>query len=124
MMSEKKKVLIVDDDADIAVLLERALKAKGYEVMTAQDGWEALKQIQTYLPDLILADLMMPNFDGWRLSQKLRDKELFRKIPIILLSALVEKEGPADDLEVGDYYMTKPFDREKLLDKIKELLKE
>lgn len=119
-----KKILVVDDEAEIVMLLERALKAKGYEVITAPEGREALNQVKLHHPDLIVSDLMMPDLDGWRLSHKLRENELHKKIPILLLSAIVSKDGPADDLEVGDYYIAKPFDMEKLLGKIKELLNE
>ena len=119
-----KRILVVDDDADIVVLLSMRLRAKGYEVVTAPDGQEALIRVQSHRPDLIIADLQMPNLDGWRLSQKVRDNPAYKNIPIILLSALVSRDGPPDDVEVGDYYMGKPYDIESLLNKIKELLHE
>ena len=123
-MPGRKKILVVDDEIDIVTLIKMRLSSKGYEVITAHDGHEALSQVQRHTPDLVIADLNMPHLDGWRLSQKIRDNEKFKTIPIILLSSLVEKEGPAGDLEVGDFYMTKPFEPEALLAKIKELLKE
>ena len=119
-----KKILVVDDDVEIVTLIKMRLSARGYEVITAEDGRDALAQVQRHLPDLVVADLSMPNLDGWRFSQRIRDNEKFKKMPIILLSALVEKEGPADAIEVGDFYMAKPFDAEKLLAKIKEFLPE
>ena len=118
----KKKILIVDDDQDILKLIKVRLLSNGFLVMTAEDGAEALKQVELDPPDLIVADLMMPDLNGWRLSQILKSDARYKKIPIILLSAILEREGPAADIEVGDYYLPKPFDGEKLIGKIKELL--
>src|SRR4051812_3356720 len=80
-------VLVVDDDPDILEALAEILEAEGFEVWRAKNGREALDRLNPRLPDLILLDLMMPVMDGWEFSQKLREKEDARKLPIIVLSA-------------------------------------
>lgn len=120
--SAQRKVLIVDDDRDIAELIQGYLMAKEFSVAVAKDGVDALHQVQVFSPELIVADLSMPNLNGWQFCQKLRENEKYKKVPVIVLSALVDKEGPADTHEAGDYYMGKPIDFDKLFQKIQELL--
>src|SRR3989338_1026771 len=130
MKSEgRKKILLVDDDLDITDIVKTALEKRGYEVMTASNGYAALKAVTAHHPDLIIVDLIMPELNGWQFSQILKqDKkyEPYKSIPLIVTSALVdkEKEGPPSDMEMGDYYLAKPFEPDKLFSKIKELLQE
>ena len=119
-----KKIMVVDDDSDIIMLLESRLKRNGYAVVTAFDGMEAYEQIKKEPPDLIIADLMMPNLNGWQLRQQLKDHESYKKIPIILLSALVDKDNQPGLLDDKECYLSKPYDVKELLTKIKEFLDE
>ena len=116
------KILVVDDDVEIVTLIKMRLSARGYDVVTAADGRDALAQVQQHSPDLVVADLNMPNLDGWRFSQRVRDNAKFKTIPIILLSAMIEKEGKASKYEVGDYFMSKPVMVDKLLAQIEDYL--
>ena len=118
----KKKILVVDDDPDLSSIIQAGLRGHGFEVIAASDGFEALKQVKTHHPDLVVADLMMPNLKGWGLAQKLRDDPQHKKIPIIHLSGTIRDEHKGDELEAADYYFPKPFDFDKLLAKIRELL--
>ena len=118
----RKKILVVDDDEDIVKVISFRLSASGFNVITAFDGEEGLKKVKIHNPDLVVADLTMPGLNGWQMSLKLKQDEKYKNIPVIILSALVDKEGLAGDAEVGDYYLAKPFDADKLMAKINELL--
>src|SRR6185503_3626904 len=98
-MSETKKILVVDDDEDIIKVIKLRLQNAGYEVLVAGDGEQGMIQAQRNMPHLIIADLMMPHMNGWKFSMTLRQDERFKRIPIIFLSAIVDKEGPAEKLE-------------------------
>ncbi len=117
-----RHILVVDDDEDVIRMIEMRLKAEGFRVTLARDGQEAFNRIQQDRPDLIISDLLMPKVDGWQLSFKLKKHEVLSKIPVIFLSVLVDQEGPYPDMEVGDYYLPKPFQGEKLLEKVSALL--
>jgi len=119
--SAKPRILVVDDDPHILDLLNNRLIANGYDVIMASDGEEALQQIKAGKPNLVIADLMMPHLNGWQLGQKIKDTA-GKSLPVIVLSALIQQEGKSSDMEVGDFYMAKPFEAEKLIAKVKELL--
>ena len=119
------KILVVDDDLDIVYMVSAIMEKNGYEVTTASDGYEALKLIKTYVPDLMIVDLTMPEIDGWRLSMKVRQDERCKDIPIIVLSGLLtDEESKPEPNEPYDFLMAKPFDILKLANKVKELLGE
>ena len=118
-----KKILIVDDEQDMVFMIQSVLTKNGYEVKTASDGEQALKIVKTYLPDLMIVDLTMPNMNGWRFSLKVRENERYKTTPIIVLSGLLKDETPPEQFESGSVYVPKPFDIFKLMDKVKELLK-
>lgn len=122
-MPDKKKILVVDDDEDIVKLVRLRLLSAGYVVNTATSGADVLDKIRKNKPDLIISDLVMPEMGGWNLLQYLRDNKQYEDILVIILSALIEKSGKSGAMELGDYYMTKPFDAQKLLKKVDELLK-
>jgi len=118
-----KKVLVVDDEEDIAFSIARRLSATGYEVICAEDGVEGLRRAQTENPDLIILDLMLPKMDGFKVCRLLKFDERYKRIPIIMLSARSQQDDIALGQETGaEYYMTKPFDSGELLEKIKELI--
>jgi DNA-binding response OmpR family regulator len=118
-----KRILIVDDEEDIAFSVARRLTAAGFETICAEDGVEGLRRAQTERPDLIVLDLMLPKMDGYKVCRLLKFDERFKHIPIIMLTARTQQEDAALGREMGaDFYMTKPFDAGALLDKINELV--
>jgi len=116
------KILVVDDEAKILKLLVALLEARGYEVSTASDGEEALRKVQAETPDLMVVDLMLPAMDGWRIAKRLKTDARYQHIPLIMLSALVAEDSPKEAFEQGDFFMSKPFDADKLLAKVREFL--
>jgi|CXWL01.1.fsa_nt_gi two-component system alkaline phosphatase synthesis response regulator PhoP len=119
-----QKILVVDDDQDMVYIISEFFKKKGYEVLAASDGEEALKLIKTISPDLIIADLTMPKMGGWYFTQKVREDKRFVRTPIIVLSGLLESDTEPETFEAANAYMGKPFDIFKLYEKVQALLKE
>ena len=119
-----KKIFIVDDDQDMVYIIKETLEKHGYEVMTAPDGAMALIKLKTNVPDLMIIDLTMPGMSGWHLTTKIRKDERYKTTPIIVLSGLLERDAEPQEFESASAYMVKPFDIFKLINKIKELLKE
>ncbi|AOM81764.1 response regulator transcription factor [Salisediminibacterium beveridgei] len=116
-MTKTKKVLIVDDEADLREMTSKFLNSKGYEVVTAQDGDEALSKTEAYLPDLIVLDIEMPEQNGFEVCERIREQ---KSIPIIFLSVRRHTIDKVKCFELGgDDYMTKPFDFEELEARIK-----
>ena len=121
----KKKILIVDDEAELVDLVKIRLEAAGYDVIKAYDGQEGLEKAKSEKPDLVLLDIMMPKMDGYKVCGLLKMDARFKKIPVILFSAKAQKEDAQLAKEVGaDQYVTKPFEAAVLLSKIQELIKE
>ncbi|MBI3602649.1 MAG: response regulator [Candidatus Omnitrophica bacterium] len=118
-----QKILIADDDQDTVYLLKEVLQKHGYEVLTASDGYQALKIVKANVPDLMIVDLTMPSMSGWQFTVKVRQDERFKTTPIIVLSGLLEGNAEPEKFELVSAYMVKPYDVFKLIDKIKELLK-
>jgi pilus assembly protein CpaE len=117
-------ILLVDDEEQIRKLLESSLLRRGYEVAVASDGIEALRQIRTKLPDLIVTDVNMPNMNGFELTRRLRADHRTARVPIVMLSARKQ----ADDILTGyaegaDEYIAKPVEMAVLAAKIEVLLK-
>lgn len=118
-----KRILIVDDEKDIADTLKFRLEASGYEVITSYDGQDGLNKAKTGSPDLIILDLMLPKIDGYKVCRMLKFDETYKHIPIILFTARAQDDDKKTGMEVGaDAYITKPFEDHILLAKIKELL--
>ncbi|HEY98169.1 MAG TPA: response regulator transcription factor [Dehalococcoidia bacterium] len=113
---DKKRILVVDDDTAILRLLSTNLKARGYEVLTATDGEEALETVQKEYIDLIILDIMMPKVDGVQVCRHIRE---WSDIPIIILSARGDENDKVKCLELGaDDYLTKPFGIAELMARI------
>ena len=114
------KVMVIDDSKTIRRTAETLLKKAGCEVLTAVDGFAALSAIADSHPDLIFVDIMMPRLDGYQTCALIKNNELFRNIPVIMLSS---KDGLFDRARgriVGsEQYLTKPFTRDELLSAIK-----
>lgn len=124
---ENKKVLVVDDEEKVADLIVKSLELKGFAVMRALSGREAVSKAKMFLPDLILLDIILPDMDGSEVVQKLRKNNDTRSIAIIFLSGIVTREEGGADSEVqvgGEPYpaLPKPFTIQQLLDKIQQVL--
>ncbi|MEE9371305.1 MAG: response regulator [Sedimentisphaerales bacterium] len=129
MFSNKKKanvgeILVVDDEHDIVTLIGKVLKKSGYEVITANDGLECIKKVETESPDLILLDNVMPNMDGPTALAKLKASKKTADIPVIMVTALADQEHIVNAQKGGAVeYIVKPFDYPVLLEKIAQALK-
>lgn len=118
-----KRILLVDDEPNIVLLLETRLKANGYEVLTAMDGVTALETAKKEKPDLIILDLMLPKMDGYKVCALLKKDARYTKIPVLMFTARAQEEDVKLGEEAGaDAYLTKPFEPQVLLSKIGELL--
>lgn len=117
----KYRILIVDDDHNIANLIQLYLEKEGYETVIAHDGMEAIACFETQPPDLVLLDIMMPKLDGYDTLREIRKKS---NIPAIMLTAKGETFDKVLGLELGaDDYIVKPFDNKELLARIKAVLR-
>jgi DNA-binding response OmpR family regulator len=120
-----KKVLIVDDEANIVAALEYLLQRNGYEVRSASNSDEALELVETFAPDLVLLDIMMPQRSGYEVCQRIREREDSGRIKILMLSAKGREAEVSKGLSLGaDLYITKPFSNAELVARIGELLGE
>lgn len=120
----KKKVLIVDDEKNIVELIKMNLESSGYEVLGANTGMEAITKINSFIPDLILLDLMLPDIDGMQICQMVRLNEDTKNIPIIMITAKSEESDKVQGLYMGaDDYITKPFGIRELEARIKTVLR-
>ena len=118
----KKKILVVDDEEDILHFLELVLREKGYEVVTAANGHDALTTAQIERPDLVLLDIMMPQMDGWEVLKLLRVDDETAHIPVAMLSARTEAKDRVQGLQEGAIdYICKPFSLQELLVKIETI---
>lgn len=120
-MASKQKILIVDDDTNIAELISLYLTKECYEVKIVTDGEQALQVFDSFAPNLILLDLMLPGIDGYQVWQEIRTRS---NTPIIMLSAKGEIFDKVLGLELGaDDYMIKPFDSKELVARVKAVLR-
>jgi two-component system, OmpR family, alkaline phosphatase synthesis response regulator PhoP len=118
-----QRILIVDDEPNIAASLEFLLQRGGYDVKVAHNGEEALVQAESFRPQLVLLDVMMPKLNGYEVCQRLRQGENGAHVKIVMLTA----RGREVDVEKGralgaDLYVTKPFSTRELVDRVRELL--
>lgn len=117
----KQKILIVDDDNNIAGLIELYLNKECFETMIVNDGESALTAFDTFSPNLIILDLMLPGIDGYQVCREIRSKS---DVPVIMLSAKGEIFDKVLGLELGaDDYMEKPFDSKELVARVKAVLR-
>lgn len=115
------RVLIVEDDDDIAQVLQRSLRMEGYETRIASDGEQALDMAADYIPDLVVLDLGLPKLDGMEVARRIRTSG---DVPILMLTARDAVESRVDGLDAGaDDYLVKPFERQELLARIRALLR-
>ena len=120
-MAAKQKILIIDDDNNIAELISLYLTKECFETKIVNDGEQALKEFQTFQPDLLLLDLMLPGIDGYQVCREIRHTS---DVPIIMLSAKGETFDKVLGLELGaDDYIIKPFDSKELVARVRAVLR-
>lgn len=118
-----KKILIADDDPIIIKLLQVNLELDGYDVVTAEDGAEAVEKAAEFKPDLVILDIMMPRMDGWAALQELKGQPETATVPVIFLSAKAQQDDVRRGYDAGAAeYLTKPFDPSELLSIIEQIL--
>lgn len=125
MDDRKKKILLVDDEESIRQLLSTRLSYAGYEVVTAQNGLEAIEKARSEAPDLIILDIMMPELDGFTVNKKLKEDEQTRNIPVIISTAKgeVREVFRMDEKFAICAFLEKPFQVDILMEYIKKYIK-
>src|SRR5207249_7601809 len=120
-MQTRKRILIVDDKQEINLVLRSGLTKHGYDVRVAGEGEDALDLFRVWSPDLVITDLSMPNMDGLKLCQRLRESS---SVPIIILSVKGDEATKVEALDAGaDDYLTKPFGMGELLARVRATLR-
>jgi DNA-binding response OmpR family regulator len=120
----KSKILVVEDDQDLADMLNSYLRVQGYEVVIANWGEEGIQAAQTGRPDLLILDIRLPDIDGFEVARRLRADRKTSKIPIIFLTERRERNDKLAGLELGaDDYITKPFDVQEMRLRVRNVLK-
>ncbi len=118
-----KKILIVDDEADIIEILQFVLEAEGFQCFTAYDGETGLNLAREIHPDLIILDVMMPKINGYKISRLLKYDNKYKDIPILMITARSQEEDKIIGEETGaDEYITKPFNVDYVVEKVKSYL--
>ena len=116
----EKRILVVDDEEPMRRILKFNLEQMGYRLDIACNGVEALKKVETYLPNLIVLDVLMPEMDGWQVAAQLKKNPATQQIPILMLTIVSDK---ARGLGLGvDEYLIKPFSMEEFLAKVSSLI--
>jgi DNA-binding response OmpR family regulator len=120
----KSKILIVEDDLDVAEMLNAYFRVQGYEVFTVNWGEDGVRAAQTVLPDLLILDIRLPDIDGYEVARRVRSDRRTHEIPIIFLTEKRERIDRLQGFEVGaDDYITKPFDVQELRLRVRNALK-
>ncbi|RMF90613.1 MAG: response regulator [Methanobacteriota archaeon] len=118
------KILVVDDEPDLIILVDRVLRKEGHEVIGASGGEEALEKLRGLRPDLILLDIMMPRLDGWQTLRLIRKLDGFKDVPVAMLTAKALTPEVIAREEIGELvdYIQKPFTKRSLIEKVNEIL--
>lgn len=118
-----RTILVVDDEPNARSLLRLILVRAGFDVLVAQDGYEALKEIERTIPAVVILDIMMPGIDGFVVCEKLRQDDRTADLPIIMLSARADPESINRGLSLGaSKYLTKPVAPDLLIQEVNEVL--
>lgn len=124
-VGEQKRLLLIDDDPNLILLVKDYLEFRGYEVVTAENGREALDVLEQDTPDMIICDVMMPEMDGYSLVEHVRQDPRTSWIPVLFLSAKGQSQDRVKGLSTGaDVYMVKPFEPEELVAQVESSLKQ
>src|SRR3989338_2146812 len=119
---KRERILIVEDELDILDLIDFNLTRKGYITSSSLDGLDAMSKIEGFKPGMVILDLMLPNMDGWKICEYLRERK--KDIKVIMLTAKAMPEDRLKGLEIGaDDYMTKTFNVKELMIRVERLLK-
>ena len=127
-MSEKKRILLVDDEPDFCSIVQGQLEKEGFDVEVAYDGVEGLEKVKANPPDAIVLDVMMPEMDGYEVCKKLKSDDKYADIPILMLTAVADKVSSTryshyDGMSMeADDYLPKPASAEDITQSIKSLL--
>jgi DNA-binding NarL/FixJ family response regulator len=121
----QNKLLLIDDDPNLILLVKDYLEFRGYEVLTAENGREGLQILEDHTPDMIICDVMMPEMDGYTFVEQVRQNPRTDWIPILFLSAKGQSQDRVRGLNIGaDVYMVKPFEPEELVAQVESSLKQ
>ena len=123
-MTDKKTILLVEDDAFVSDIYQTKLEQEGFGLILAENGLEAMKRMEEKVPDLILLDIIMPYMGGIEVLKKLKADERWKKIPVIILTNLSQKEEVDEGLSIGadDYLIKSHFTPSEVIGKVKALL--
>jgi DNA-binding NarL/FixJ family response regulator len=122
---DQKRLMLVDDDPNLILLVKDYLEFRGYNVITAENGRDALEKLEQEVPDLIICDVMMPEMDGYTFVNHVRQEERISWIPVLFLSAKGQSQDRVKGLNTGaDVYMVKPFEPEELVAQVEASLKQ
>ncbi|MBE7382252.1 MAG: response regulator transcription factor [Leptolyngbya sp. SIO1E4] len=122
---DQKTLLLIDDDPNLILLVKDYLEFRGYQVITAENGREALDVLTGKTPDMIICDVMMPEMDGYAFVEHVRDNPSTEWIPVLFLSAKGQSQDRVKGLNIGaDVYMVKPFEPEELVAQVESSLKQ
>jgi len=127
-MSDKKRILVVDDEPDFATIVQTNLKKEGFDVEVAYDGVEAIAKVKANPPDAIVLDVMMPEKDGYEVCAELKHDEKYSDIPILMLTAVADHVGStryshADGMSMeADDYLPKPASADEITQSVKNLV--
>ncbi len=120
-----KQLLLIDDDPNLILLVKDYLEFRGYEVITAENGREALEVLERQLPDMMICDVMMPEMDGYAFVEQIRQDARTSWIPVLFLSAKGQSQDRIKGLSKGaDVYMVKPFEPEELVAQVESSIKQ
>lgn len=120
MSVPKPRILVVDDEPDLVMVLKIGLETEGYDVLTASDGEQGLALARQSVPDLLVLDLMLPRMDGYKVCRALKFDERYKKIPIFILSARSGETDRRLALELGaDEFHSKPYNMRDLVGRIR-----
>ena len=123
MPEAKPKILIVEDDLDVADMLNAYFRVQGYEVFTVNWGEDGVRASQASRPDLIILDIRLPDIDGYEVARRVRSDRRTHEIPIIFLTGSPERNAEERAIELGArFYIKKPYDPEELLDAVRRAL--
>lgn len=122
-LAGKGTILVIEDDASVRTLVDKSLSARGYSVVTCDDGLAGLAMLETTRPDLILVDIMMPRLDGMTFVKAIKGNERTRPIPVVFLTANNDPKTMIAGINLGaKHYVTKPFQIDDLLSKVEKLI--
>ena len=117
------KILVVDDEPDVLLIVKTGMQAEGYDVVTASNGLDALAMVKEEKPDVVILDVMMPLMDGFEVLAKLKEDDATAAVPVIMLTGLSERSKIQKALISGiHFYVVKPFEFEELIQKVRTVL--